>query len=73
VFLVPWLWLRVRKASVPPRARLATHLLLAAIVMQITLGITTLVLAVPVALGAAHQGGAIVLLAAALFANHSLR
>jgi len=72
-FLVPWLWLRARRAAVSPRARLATSLLLAAIVMQIALGITTLLLAVPVALGAAHQGGAVVLLAAALFANHSLR
>jgi heme a synthase len=72
-FLVPWLWLRVRRADVPPRARLAANLLLAALVAQITLGITTLLLAVPVALGAAHQGGAVVLLASALFANHSLR
>jgi heme a synthase len=72
-FLVPWLWLRVRKASASPRGRLAANLLLAAVIVQIALGITTLLLAVPVALGAAHQGGAVVLLAAALFANHSLR
>jgi cytochrome c oxidase assembly protein subunit 15 len=72
-FLVPWLWLRVRRADAPPRARLATNFLLAALVAQISLGIATLLLAVPVALGAAHQGGAVVLLASALFANHSLR
>lgn len=72
-FLVPWLWWRARKAAVPPRARLATTLLLAAIVAQIALGIATLLLAVPVALGAAHQGGAVILLAAALYTNHSLR
>jgi len=71
--LAPWLWLRVRKAALPPRTRLATNLLLAALAVQIMLGIATLLLAVPVALGAAHQGGAVVLLAAALFANHSLR
>jgi cytochrome c oxidase assembly protein subunit 15 len=71
-FLVPWLWLRVRRAGVSPRARLAANLLLAALVAQITLGVTSLLLAVPVALGAAHQGGAVVLLASALFANHSL-
>ncbi len=71
--LVPWLWLRVRRAALPPRARLAAHLLLAALVVQVALGITTLLLAVPIALGAAHQGGAVVLLAAALFANHALR
>lgn len=72
-FLVPWLWLRVRKAAVSPRGRLAANLLLAAVIVQIALGITTLLLAVPVALGAAHQGGAVVLLAAALYTNHSLR
>jgi cytochrome c oxidase assembly protein subunit 15 len=72
-FLVPWLWLRVRKDAVSPRGRLAANLLLAAVIVQIALGITALLLAVPVALGAAHQGGAVVLLAAALFANHSLR
>lgn len=71
--LVPWLWLRVRKAAPSPRARLAASLLLAVLVIQIALGITTLVLAVPVALGAAHQGGAVMVFAAALFTNHSLR
>jgi len=71
--LVPWLWLRARNVELAPRAKLAAHLLLAALVVQIALGITTLMFAVPVALGAAHQGGAVVLLAAALFANHSLR
>jgi len=72
-FLVPWLWLRARQAELPPRARLATTLLLGVLAAQIALGITTLLLAVPVALGAAHQGGAVVLLAAALYTNHSLR
>jgi len=71
--LVPWFWLRARRIELPARARIAAHLLAAALAIQITLGIATLLLAVPVALGAAHQGGAVVLLAAALFANHSLR
>ncbi|MCZ7565360.1 MAG: COX15/CtaA family protein [Burkholderiales bacterium] len=71
--LVPWFWLRTRRTELPVRARIAAHLLLAALVVQITLGITTLLLGVPVALGAAHQGGAVVLLAAALLANHALR
>jgi len=71
--LVPWLWLRVRKSGAAPRARLAANLLLALLVLQVTLGISTLLLAVPVALGTAHQGGAVLVFAAALFANHSLR
>lgn len=71
--LVTWLWLRVRKSAASPRAHLAANLLLAAVAVQITLGITTLLLAVPVALGAAHQGGAVMVFAAALFTAHSLR
>ena len=72
-FLVPWFWLRARRPDLAAPARIAAHLLLAALVLQIALGIGTLLLAVPVALGAAHQGGAVVLFAVALFANHALR
>jgi cytochrome c oxidase assembly protein subunit 15 len=49
------------------------HLLLAALALQIALGISTLLLIVPVSLAAAHQGGAVMLLTAALFLNHQLR
>jgi len=72
-FLVPWFWLRARRIELPPRARVAAHLLLAVLAVQIALGISTLLLAVPVALGAAHQGAAVVVFGAALFANHALR
>jgi heme a synthase len=72
-FLAPWFWLRVRRAAVPPRARLAADLLLAALALQIALGIATLLLAVPVALAAAHQAGALLVFTAALLAAHSLR
>jgi cytochrome c oxidase assembly protein subunit 15 len=48
-------------------------LLLAAAVLQVTLGISTLLLHVPVTLAAAHQGGALVLLTAMLFVNHRMR
>src|SRR6266852_420861 len=72
-FLVPWFWLRVRRAPVPRRARLGAHLLLGALALQITLGIATLLLAVPVSLAAAHQAGALLVFSAALFAAHSLR
>jgi cytochrome c oxidase assembly protein subunit 15 len=66
--LVPWFWWRARQA-----APLACHLLLAALVLQIALGIATLLLAVPVALGAAHQGGALLLFSAAVALSHTLR
>lgn len=72
-FLVPWFWYHVRQAAVSPRARLAAHVLLAALAAQITLGISTLLMAVPVGLGAAHQGGAMVVFGIVLWANHELR
>jgi cytochrome c oxidase assembly protein subunit 15 len=49
------------------------HLLMAAFVLQAALGVTTLLLGVPVALGAAHQGGAVILLGAAIWTAHSAR
>jgi cytochrome c oxidase assembly protein subunit 15 len=47
--------------------------LLAAFILQAALGIATLLLGVPVGFGAAHQGGAALLLAAALWTAHSTR
>jgi heme a synthase len=70
--VVPWLWVRARAAALEARQRLALHALLAALVLQVTLGISTLLLAVPLPLAAAHQAGALILLTAALFTNHSL-
>ena len=72
-FAVPWFWMQSRREALPPRARFAIHLLLGMLALQIGLGIATLLLVVPVPLAAAHQGGAVLLLGAALLANHSLR
>ena len=47
------------------------NLLLAAFVLQAGLGITTLLLGVPIGFGAAHQGGAVLFLGAALWYAHS--
>jgi heme a synthase len=58
---------------VNPHARLATGLLLGALAVQIALGISTLLLVVPIPLAAAHQAGAVLVFAAALFAAHALR
>lgn len=71
--LVPWFWSRLRSGPAPARARLAGSVLLAAVAVQISLGIATLLLAVPVALGAAHQGGAMVVFGVLLWLNHELR
>ena len=64
--VVAGFWASARRVRLPPRARLAVHALLAALVVQVTLGILTLLYVVPVALAAAHQAGALVLLSAAL-------
>jgi len=72
-FLVPWFWLRMRREPAPKRARLGADLLLAMLALQITLGIATLLLAVPVLLAAAHQVGALLVFSAAIFVVHSLR
>ena len=48
-------------------------LVIVALVLQVGLGISALLMRVPVALGAAHQAGAVSLFAAALFAAHTAR
>lgn len=58
-----------RSASEGP-GRLAPLLLVAALAVQVVLGISTLLLHVPVWLATAHQGGAVVLLTAALYLSH---
>jgi cytochrome c oxidase assembly protein subunit 15 len=52
------------------RATLEGNLLLAAFALQATLGIATLLCGVPILLAASHQGGAVLLLAAALWHAH---
>ena len=67
------LWLGGRRAALPRPARLALHLLLGAALLQFSLGVATLLLVVPVPLGAAHQAGAVLLLTAAIAFRHALR
>jgi cytochrome c oxidase assembly protein subunit 15 len=67
------LWVAGRHAALPPSARVALHALLAAAVLQFSLGVATLLLVVPVALAAAHQAGAVLLLTAAIVFRHALR
>jgi cytochrome c oxidase assembly protein subunit 15 len=72
--VVPTLWWKLRTTSgLPSRARWGGHLLVASVAMQIALGIATLLLIVPIPLAAAHQGGAVLVLAAALNVAHALR
>lgn len=72
--LVPWFAWRVhRSAEFLPQARHAAALFLAVLVVQVALGIATLLLVVPLPLAAAHQAGALLLFATALNARHALR
>jgi len=54
-------------------ARLAAKALALATLAQVALGIATLLMVVPVGLGTAHQGGAVVVLATALWLARALR
>ncbi len=71
VGLALWIW--SRRIALPREAGTAMGLLAALIVLQVGLGIATLLLVVPIWLAAAHQAGAILLLTAALWAQHRLR
>jgi len=66
---IPLLWWHARRSH----ARLAANCLLAMFVLQATLGISTLLLSVPIPLAAAHQGGAVLLLACAVWTAQALR
>jgi heme a synthase len=59
--------------TLPHPARLALHALLAIALLQLSLGISTLLLVVPIPLAAAHQAGAVLLLTAAIMLRHHLR
>ena len=59
--------------NVTGRGRVAAILLVVALCLQVTMGISTLLLHVPVWLAAAHQGGAVLLLTTTLFLCHVQR
>lgn len=67
------LWLWVQGVPLPPQLRLATDLLLLGAWGQVSLGVATLLHAVPVHLGSAHQAGALTLFSVVLLALHTCR
>ena len=71
--LIPVFWYKSRSLPLPGSTRLACSLLLIMLAIQISLGIATLLLVVPLPLAAAHQAGALLLFTAALWVNHQLR
>ncbi len=73
IFLVPYFWFKaIRTIALSSSARLACHLFLLALMIQVGLGITTLLLKVPLTYAAAHQAGAVLLFTAALWCTRKL-
>ena len=66
-------WHHARKAPLTAGQRRAVNALAAVAAVQVGLGISTLLLLVPVPLAALHQAGAVALLSAAVWLTHELR
>ncbi len=71
--LIALFWFRARRAPLVPAARRTVNALVLAALVQVGLGVTTLLMVVPVPVAAAHQAGAVVLLMSSLWAVHALR
>ena len=72
-FALALAWRVLRDPATPRIARIAAGTLAVVVPAQVTLGIATLLATVPVSLGAAHQGGAVVVLSAAVWLARALR
>ncbi len=72
VLIVVFCW-RIPKENLPDRARLGINALLYTGIIQVILGITTLLLVVPISLATYHQGVAMLLFTVALFLSHELK
>ncbi len=68
-FGILFFWWRASALPLPGVVRAGVHLLAIAVIVQVTLGISTLLLAVPVTLAAAHQAGGILLFTVSLYLN----
>jgi cytochrome c oxidase assembly protein subunit 15 len=66
-------WFRARAIALPARVRKAVNALLHTAVLQVALGISTLLLFVPTVLAASHQAVAMLLFTIALYLCHALR
>jgi cytochrome c oxidase assembly protein subunit 15 len=60
-------------AAAPQQAKIAFQLMVAAVSGQVLLGISTLVMFVPIGLASAHQAGALTVWTALLYVQHTLR
>jgi cytochrome c oxidase assembly protein subunit 15 len=72
VLFAVYIWLRARRLELSASARTLTHAVLAVTLLQAALGISTLLLVVPIPLALAHQTGALTLLTLALCLAHTV-
>jgi cytochrome c oxidase assembly protein subunit 15 len=70
---VVFYWVGLRKEELPARIRKGVNALLHTAVLQVALGISTLLLVVPTVLAASHQAVAMLLFTIALYLSHGLR
>ncbi|XP_064630260.1 heme A synthase COX15-like [Lineus longissimus] len=66
-------WWMCRKAPLPPRARMAVNALMGMALIQVSLGITTLLTYVPTPLAATHQSGSLILLSISIWLMKELK
>ncbi|CAH0382201.1 unnamed protein product [Bemisia tabaci] len=67
------MWLLSRRCHLPHRAALAANAVAAVAWFQVALGITTLLLYVPVPVAALHQSNSLILLSCAIWLSHELK
>lgn len=72
VIVVAGYWWRARAMTLPEGVRRAFHMLLVVLLLQVGLGIATLLWIVPVWLGALHQAGALAVFTVAVYLSHHL-
>ncbi|XP_075500857.1 heme A synthase COX15 [Primulina tabacum] len=73
LFSIGGLWWSTRKLNIHPAIRNLLRTTMSMAALQVTLGISTLLLYVPVSLGSAHQAGALTLLTLMILLNHAVR
>jgi cytochrome c oxidase assembly protein subunit 15 len=72
LFIIPVFWYLASRDVQSPRLKTGLHLLLVMLLVQVALGISTLLLVVPLPLAAAHQAGALLLLNVMLYVTQQM-
>ena len=71
--LIVLYWYRIPRSELPARLAKGVNALLHTGILQVALGISTLLLVVPIPLAAAHQGVAMLLFTVAIYLCHGMR